>query len=351
MAKIPLTIEISEAIRELRLQNKIASKEIAGVLGRSASYVSKIENGSIKTISEEELDLILKEIFPSSKSAQERLDKLVDFQIKKYGIDSSEDKAWFYNLDTVYRMIPVSTGLITEIKDLLAETGLSIEQLVARINSNEDISDEERNDPALPYNMWVESNDANAKLIIRMKLSVGEVADILDGLVEVCNFVTMQAIVHYLFKVKLFPEKNNLDIKDLVAVQKAWEELLDKHKFYTLVRKEKLLSQANSKHQARSILNEFDLENQEVINLMLQFIKMASDMDVYTTNKSLRQFIRNMDWDYQFMLRIIGFDYSAIGECSFSNRLQMLREIREIISKYRNMPEEQKALDTYDNLD
>lgn len=350
MAKIPLTIEVSEAIRELRLQNKIASKEIAGALGRSPSYVSKIENGSIKTISEEELDLILKEIFPGSKSAQERIEKLVDFQIKKYGLASSEDKAWFYNLDTVYRLIPIPAGLLTEIKGLLAETELSVEQLVTRINRNEDISDAERNDPALPYNVWVESNDANAKLIIRMKLSVDDIVGILDGSVEVCNFVTMQAIVHYLFKAKLFPGKTDFEINDLIAVQKSWQELLDKHKFYTLSHKEKLLSQAHSKHQAKSILNEFDLENQEVISLLLKFIKMASDMDVYTTNKSLKQFIRNMDWDYQFMLRVIGFDYSAIGECSFSNRLQMLREIREIISKYINMPEEQKVLDTYDGL-
>lgn len=351
MAKIPLTTEVSEAIRELRLQNKIASKEVAGVLGRSASYVSKIENGLIKTISEEELDLILQIIFPSSKSPQERLDKLVEFQIKKYGVDSSEDKAWFYNLDTVLRLIPISAGLVAEIKEILSETETSIEQLVARINSNEDISESERNDPSLPYNEWVESNDNNAKLIIRMKLKVDEVADILDGTAEVCNFVTMQAIVHYLYKIKLFPEKTDLDIKDLVTVQKTWQELLDKHKFYTLSRKEKLLSQTHSKNQAKSILNEFDLENQEAINLMLQFIKMASDMDVYTTNKSLKQFNRNMDWDYNFMLRVIGFDYASIGECSFSNKLQMLREIREIISKYKNMPEEQKLLDTYGDLD
>lgn len=351
MAKIPLTIEMSEAIRELRLQNKIASKEIAGALGRSASYVSKIENGLIKTISEEEFDQILKIVFPNSKSPQERLDRLVEFQIKKYGVDSSEDKVWFYNLDTVYRLIPIPVGLVEEINDILTETTVGIEQLVARINSNEEISDSERNDPYLPYNEWIESNDSDATMIIRMKLRTEEVENILNGTAEVCNFITMQVIVHYLFKFKLFPEKHDLENKDLITVQKAWQELLDKHKFYTLLRKEKLLSQAHSKNQAKSILNDFDIENQEAINLMLQFIKMASDMDVYTTNKSLKQFISNLDWDYNFMLRVVGFDYSAVGECSFSNKLQMLRDIREVINKYKNMPEEQKMLDTYDDLD
>lgn len=350
MAKIPLTIETSDAIRALRLQNKITSKEVAGALGRSASYISKIENGLIKTISDEEFDQILKMVFPNSKSSQERLDKLVEFQLKKYGVDFSEDKVWFYNLDTVYRLIPVPTGLIEEINGILAETTVSIEQLVARINSNEDISETERNDPDLPYNEWAETNDSDAKMIIRMKLRVDEVEAILNGTEEVCNFITMQAIVHYLFKFKLFPDKDVFDTSDLVFIQKQWQELLDKHKFYTLSRKEKLLSQTHTKNQAKSILNEFDIENQRVINEMLQFIKMASDMDVYTTNKSLKNFLSNLDWDYNFMLRVIGFDYASVGECSFSNKLQMLRDIREVINKYKNMPEDQKTLDTYNDL-
>ena len=255
-----------------------------------------------------------------------------------------------HNLDTVYRLIPVPAGLIEEINGILAETTVSIEQLVARINSNEDISESERNDPDLPYNEWAETNDSDAKMIIRMKLRVDEVEAILNGTEEVCNFITMQAIVHYLFKFKLFPNKDFFDTSDLVFIQKQWQELLDKHKFYTLSRKEKLLSQTHTKNQAKSILNEFDIENQRVINEMLQFIKMASDMDVYTTNKSLKNFLSNLDWDYNFMLRVIGFDYASVGECSFSNKLQMLRDIREVINKYKNMPEDQKTLDTYNDL-
>lgn len=350
MAKIPLTVEVFDAIRELRLQNKIASKEIAKALGRSPSYISKIENGLIKTISEDEFDQILKIIFPNSKTPQERIDNLVEFQIKKYGVDSSEDKVWFYNLDTVYRLIPIPGSLIQEINDIIAETKVSIEQLVARINSNEELSELERNDPHLPYNEWLESNDGTAKMIVRMKLQPDEVENILNGTTKVCNFITMQAIVHYVFKYRLFPEKHNWENKDLITVQNAWQELLDKHKFFTLSRKEKLLLQTHSKNQAKNILNDFDIENQKVINSMLEFIKMASDMDVYSTNKSLKQFISNLEWDYNFMLRIIGFDYSAVGKCSFSNKVQMLRDIREVINKYKNMPEEQKKLDTYGDL-
>ena len=82
MAKIPLTTEVSEAIRELRLQNKIASKEVAGVLGRSASYVSKIENGLIKTISEDDNISFLDET---------KMDELLENNVLNYNDNVSKE--------------------------------------------------------------------------------------------------------------------------------------------------------------------------------------------------------------------------------------------------------------------
>ena len=347
MAKFRLTEELADTIRELRIQNKIPSKEMATALKRSASFVSKIENGSIKTITEEEFAIILKMIFPNCSSQQERIDRLVEFQIKRYGLDTSEDKAWFYNLDTVYRLIPIPQKLIEEIRDIIAKTGITIDGLVSRINANEDISENERNDVDLPYNEWVESKDSDARLIIRMRVDKEDVEDILSGRHNACCFVVMQAIVHYLFKSQMYPGDYQLTDEEFIKVSKAWIELLDKHKFYTLSRKERLLSQTRTKNEAKHILNDFDIENQETINNMLRLIKMASDMDVLTTNKSLKRFVDNMEWDFNLMIRIIGFDFASIGDCSFSNKIQMLHDIRDVMIKYRDMPEEEKKKDIY----
>jgi len=347
MAKFRLTEELADTIRELRIQNKIPSKDMAIALNRSASFVSKIENGSIKTITEEELNTILEMIFPGSVSPQERMDKLVEFQIKRYGLESSEDEAWFYNLDTVYRLIPIPQKLVEEINQMIAETGITIDNLISRINANEDISENERNDVDLPYNEWIESKDSDVKLIIRMNVSKEEVDAILSGRQLACNFVTMQAIVHYLFKAKMYPHDTDLADDDIIKIHKAWLELLDKHKFYTLSRKERLLSQTRTKNEAKHILNDFDIEDQETINNMLKLIKMASDMDMLTTNKALKKFVDNMEWDFNLMIRIIGFDFASIGDCSFSNKIQMLYDIRDVVVKYRDMPEEEKKRDTY----
>lgn len=67
-------------------------------------------------------------------------------------------------------------------------------------------------------------------------------------------------------------------------------------------------------------------------------------------NKLLRQYANNLSWDYTFMLRPVGLDFSEIGNCNYSNKVQMLREIKDVISKYRDMPEAKKRMDQYDDL-
>lgn len=351
MAKLPLTGEMADTLRELRLQNKIASKAITTALGRSPSYISKIESGFIKSIAEEEFDIILGMIFPECSTPQERLDKFVEYQVKKYGFESREDWVWFQNLDTVYRLIPIPAGLVSEINSILAEEIITLDRLIERINGNEELCAEDRDNEALPYNEWFERSDSDSRMAIKMFLKKEEVENILNGKTQSCNYVTIQAIVHYLFKIKMYPEGGPCATQDLKLIQKEWLQLLDKHKFFTLSRKEMLLSQTHSKNQAKSILNEFDIENQKILNKLLRFIKMATDMDVLTTNKALKQFVSNLDWDYNFMLRVIGFNFAAIEECSFSNKLQMLKEIRDVVTKYKEMPKEQKVVETYSNLD
>lgn len=350
MSKLPMTMEMAETIRELRLQNKIASKDITLALGRSPSYISKIENGSIKSISEEEFDLILTMILPECTSSQERLNKLIELQVKKYGVDNRNDWVWFQNLDTVYRLIPISAELIAEINQMLAENEITISRLVLRINGNEELCEEDRNNDALPYNEWFERSDSDSRMSIKMLLNKEEVESILNGETKACNYVTMQAIVHYLFKIIKYPEDHLFSTLELKKLHNDWLPLLDKYKFFTLSRKELLLSQTHSKSEAKSILNEFDIENQEILNKLLQFIKMATDMDVLTTNRALKQFVGNLEWDYNFMLRVVGFDFASIKDCSYSNKLQMLREIRDIVTKYKNMPEEQRTVETYSDL-
>lgn len=342
---------MAEAIRELRQQRKIPSKDLASALGRSASYISKIEGGSYKSISVEEFEKILELILPDCSSTQERLDKLLDYQLKKHGLSMSEEKAWYMNLDTVHRIIPVPFSLVQEIKSTLLEHNITVEALVARINGNEELSLFDLNDPDLPVNEWFERADESSKMSIKMHLALEDVISLLEGQTISSNYVTIQAIVHYMIKMTDYPANHEFSNDDLRSVCNKCVKILDKHKFYTVSRKQELLESAQSQKEANSILNEFDIENKEAINNLLGFLKVASDMNVVFTTRVLKQLIANLQWDHNFILTLIGFDFACINQCSHANKSNLLREIRELILKYKDMPDEEKRSETYDDFD
>ena len=176
MDRILLTEDMVASIRELRLQKKIPSKFVADSTGKSASYVSKLENGQIRSISKSEFDIILKIIFPECSSEQERIDKLIEYQINKCGFDVREKQIWFINLDTIHRLLPIPSKLVADIQILLAENNITLEQLVERINKNEELTNAERDDPDISFNEWFERKTLG--IAIKMNLDKEYVEDV-----------------------------------------------------------------------------------------------------------------------------------------------------------------------------
>ena len=50
MPRAIVTPSLSETIRSIRQQNKILANKVAAYVGKSPAYISKLENGDIKTI-------------------------------------------------------------------------------------------------------------------------------------------------------------------------------------------------------------------------------------------------------------------------------------------------------------
>lgn len=350
MDRFPISKELAETIRELRLKKKIASKDIAKKIERSASYVSKFENGLIKSMPMREFDIMLQILLPECGTAQERVDMIMELHIGKYGYEVREANVQLSNFDMVYRLMPIPPSLIAEINEMLTKHNISVESLVSRINSNEDLTEDERQNEELPINEWFQRTVSGKGLGIKVNFSLEEVSDILEGNIESCNFVIMQAIVYYMYKF-IFSLKNEAPSEQEYAqVRKAFLGLLDKHKFYTLSRRDMLLSQSKSKNQANKILNEFDIENQKVIKELLNYLKFASEMDIVYTNEALKQLIHNLSWDCLFVIKLMGYNFSEIGECSYNNKRQMLREIKAVVDKYIDMPEDKKMIEIYDTI-
>ena len=70
-----------------------------------------------------------------------------------------------------------------------------------------------------------------------MLLKTEDVEKILNGETPVCNYVTMQAIINYLLKMKSFPAGHSFTLEEMLLLRKELVAFLDKHKFFSLSRK------------------------------------------------------------------------------------------------------------------
>ena len=135
MAKVIVDRGLADVIRSLRIQNSIAAKDLAVELGKSRSYVSKLENGSIQTIDSDELEKCLRFI-----SHENEIDEVLEQVYKtvsiKFSRNEIENMLWLYNFDTVYRRIPIPEGFASTYSKLLLDHDITIERLAEAINSN-----------------------------------------------------------------------------------------------------------------------------------------------------------------------------------------------------------------------
>jgi len=354
MAKYDVTPELAETIKSVRLQNHITSKSVAEHIGKSQSYMSKLEKGDIKTIHEEELTKIFRFIFGSDKGFQDFLNSALGriFETLELRFTDQEiaDQIWFDNYDTVLRLIPIPDELVDCLYARLQAIGLSIDALCARINANEGISPKVVNTDKYPFNEW-QPFVVNHKIefvFIKMRVSVSDITNILERKTRTANYVTVLAIAYYIIKTEKHGSIIQISEDDERAVMNEAYDLLSCYRFYSIAVKNKLNRQAHSHTERNELLSSFDRENILLVNEVLKYIKLISEIDIANTNKQLTSFVNNLKWDGGFMMRLISIPFADMENVSFTIKKQMLSEIYDIAMKYKELPAEQKRIETYD---
>lgn len=348
MAKVSVTKELAEKIKELRLINKVKAIDVAEHISKSSAYISRLENGDIKTVDYDEL---LKIFYFISKDENE-LEKFIDKLTLELDYDELDEQIWFMNFDTVERKIPVPSGLIDYINKKMIELDISIPQLVEYINKNEEIKDmiSKHNLDLSKYknNLWYpyEFNDEKTKAFIIMKLDETSVANVLEKKNDISNYVTILSIVYNLLRLEqelitpLNEEVNN-------AIKKEVSSILKSYKFYTTKEKNMLIQAAVTQKELDSQLNEFDIKNRKIVNELIDHIRFLSDWNVKYTNEKLNSVNENFKWDSSFTLSIASLPYHKLNDISKSLRSNFLKDVVNLIEEYKNKPETEKTIEAY----
>jgi len=349
MAKYDVTSELAETIRTVRIQNHVTAKSVANHIGKSKSYISKLEKGEIKSIQEEELTTIFRFILGNDEGNQDfmnnKLEKLLDTLDKRYSKDEINEQLWFYNYDTVMRRIPIPETLIDDINSRIQLQQISIQDICDRINANEDIYPDVKNADKYPFNEWLAfvKNHQEKFRFIKMMVSNSEIEKILTKQQTSCNYVTLLSLVYYLLKI----ERNTGEKEDDNLMREACD-YLNNYKFFSLTEKYKLKKQAKSKAELDDLMSSFDKENSRLLYEIVTTFKLFSDVDIAKTNKNLKVFVNNLKWDSSFMMALISTSFCDLNSMSFTVKKQMLTEIQAIIQKYKEIPDSQKQLEVYE---
>lgn len=349
MAKFFVTPELAEMIRFIRIQSKIASKELALHIQKSPSYISKLENGGIKTIQETELTSILNFIIQGQDSFDEKINSVIKTLSIKYSQKEIDEQLWLLNYDTVYRQIPIPSELVDDLNKRINTIGVDLSYLIDRINANEGLSPLVTNIATYPFNEWCYYlDDGKHSRFIKLKVKKEEIEAILSRRSTATKYIYLLGVVYYLFKIE--EHGNTVVIPEDVSQRLMCSayDYLSRFKFYSLSEKNRLMRQTVSKEEQRNLLSSFEQANIEVVNKILALFQIMSELNMVKANEQFEAFLKNLEWDQGFIMKLLSSTFFQLKDVSYNIKRNLLNEIINTLEKYKTIPDNEKGIEFYE---
>jgi transcriptional regulator with XRE-family HTH domain len=318
MPQVSITKQLGEAIKELRVSQKVKSKDIASAIGKSSTYISKLEGGNILKIDYKDLMTIFHTIFSDKDTFQIKFEEFIGKCSIK--LTEAEKQLWLLNMDMVERQIPIEPELIDYCNDQLNKINVSAKQVVAKINLNEDISNIDFS--KYQKNFYYFGNDNNAFIIMNIKLE--DIEKILSKEVTTCNYVTMESFMYNLLK---------FVIPDFEQAHNKALEILTHYKFYSILEKQKLLKQTHTPEEVDLLLTDFEKVNRDAKHKIDTFIKQFSTLNIKYTNEKLLALSKSFEADPSLAIAYIGIDISPLKDLSTDDKRAFLNDISKLVPK------------------
>lgn len=353
--RFDVTPILAEGIRMSRIQNGIASKDVAAVLYRSPTYISKLERGDIKTIDAEELTSILHYVIRGTGEKKltlsEKLEILVSNLAPRYKPEEIERELWLENYDWIICVHPVPPELPAAIQSVMKEKRISVETLHTAINSNAELPQELQNDGSLPFNQWLNYIEGGTlkNHFIKLSIPLADITDFLEGQRSTANYLLAFVIVRFSRWLANNPDEARICDERGAELHTYTVRFLDGYHFSSNSDKRK---QKRNAERAMLLEKLYDgNENLLPTGVMDELPGLLGTMPQENIESLLRTMQRlsvNLDWDPAFMRKLMSLPFSELEGLSYSNKRQLLSKIEDLIQSYKDLPSEQKSWETYD---
>ena len=226
MPKIIVTNSLAETLKMLRLQNGVKSKDLAAHIKKSPSYISKLESQEISNIEIETVESIFSFILGADYQKTEIWEQIYASLQLKYSKEEIEEEIWFTNFDTVYRNIPVPESIIDLFNEKISQLSITRQLLLDRINANEALSEEDKNNSKIKVNHWYQTKPSEGPFI-KILITKQMLFEILDKQKSSCPYVFIFCILYYLLKIEKYGDVIKLDDSEIRQLNQNTTDILN----------------------------------------------------------------------------------------------------------------------------
>ena len=344
--KFRVTPELSTVIKMLRLQNNVSAKELAEYLGKSPSYISKLEGGDVKTIQKADLMEILTFISEGEDFYEDVLAGVVKTLNSFMDPAKMVDQIWLLQCDIVDRPIAVPAAMVDYANGKLDQLGITVEQLVDFINKNVD----SEMSGAFPVNEVVAMDyEGKSRILIRVRLEAEQLKQLLNKKTQTTSYLTITNIAFTLDRLETYgadlrkmpPEEATIVLRDVAAY-------MEQFNIHSLTGFSHMLSsEAFIQQQEALAYGTFSSAKTETINTIVELFNEASTHDSLNTAKMLNTYVDTLNWDPAFALKLLGLPFSKLEGMSFQQKKNLLDEIYALVDKYDNLSDFDKKYESY----
>ncbi len=343
--KFTVTHELPVLIKTIRTQNGISAKDLALHVKKSPSYISKLENGDIKNIQENDLTEILLFINNNKDFYEDVLPNVMRVLDTFLEPDRLPEQAWLIQYDVVERRATVSEEMAADLKKRMESLGLTPRQLADIVNRNLDTE----LSPAFPANeILALEHGGRTRLSIRLEMSEKDIRDILYGKDLNTTYMTVNALSFLLLKLEKFGiEAPKMPPEQAIEVLRDTAAYLEKYQVHSLTGFSHMLSSNSFIDRQRALVSSFGSIGAELITDILDFFQEALKYDTLNATQALDGFSRNCAWDPSFMMKLIGLPFYKMESLGYLQKKKLIDEILSLLDRYDHISDFEKKIEIY----
>ena len=339
--KFDVTPELASLLKTLRVRNGVSSKEVAERLGKSPSYLSKLEGGAVRTIDEGQLKDMLVFICGGADFYETALPEAAGLLLSTIERSRLVDQVWFLQYDVIERPVTVPEGMARDIALNFDSMHVTSRQVADLINANID----SEMTSAFPANQVIAMEyEGNRRLLIRTEFPENAIEQVIHGKAPITSYIILYTVVHAMFRMQRFPGvQTKLPPTDAMSLLSSAAEYMGRWEIHSLV------GFSNYLVSDEFIDGQLPLASAEsgiVERIAVQLSEIVNH-DSLNAISELNSFYKTLDWDPAFALKIAGLPFYKLNGMSYANKRKLIEEMSDLLERYDNMDDFDRKIESY----